>query len=210
MSNIKTSRKNLSDIVYLLLILLLLPIFFYKLGHSSLVSWDEAWYGVISKNILKTGDYLNLVYNNEPYFDHPPFGFWLQSLSINFFGPSEFAIRFPAAVLGFLTLVAVYSSLSLAEIGEANFDYYYGMIYITSSSAVLSAATLGARIFRQGVLGKAWLLLVLGIVLQSSGDVWYFYLETFEQYYLTHPVDLFWYASYMTIIYALFKHKKII
>jgi len=109
-----------------------------------------------------------------------------------------------------IMLVAAYSSLSLAEIGEANFDYYYGMIYIVSSSIVLSAATLGARIFRQGVLGKAWLLLVLGIVLQSTGDVWYFYLETFEQYYLTHPVDLFWYASYMTIIYALFKHKKII
>lgn len=109
-----------------------------------------------------------------------------------------------------ILLAMTYSSLSLAEIGEANFDYYYGMLYIISSSTVLSAAILGARMFRRGVLGKAWLLLVIGIALQSSGDVWYFYLETFEQYYLTHPVDLLWYGSYMTIIYALYKHKKII
>ena len=109
-----------------------------------------------------------------------------------------------------IALVSAYSFLSLAEIGEANFDYYYGMMYIVSSSVTLSAAILGARMFRKGVLGKAWLLLVLGIVLQTSGDVWYFYLEINESYYMTHPVDLFWYASYMTIIYALYKHKKII
>lgn len=85
-----------------------LPLFFYKLGQSSLVSWDEAWYAEIARNILKTGDFLNLVWNGNGYFDHPPVGFWMIALGEVLFGNSEFGVRFASAFIGFLTLVATY------------------------------------------------------------------------------------------------------
>ena len=44
----------------LLLFLPLLPLFFYKLGQSSLTSYDEAWYGSIAKQIIQNGDLINL------------------------------------------------------------------------------------------------------------------------------------------------------
>lgn len=109
-----------------------------------------------------------------------------------------------------IILVSIYSILSLQEIGEANFDYYYGLIFILATSAVLSMSILGASIFKQSLLGIAWLILVVGILLNAIGDIWYYYLETFDQYSISHPVNLFWWASYMVIVYALYKHKEAI
>ncbi len=98
--------------IYLLLLLFtitaLSPLFFYRLGQSSLVSWDEAWYGAIAKNILKSGDFLNLRFNDSRFADHPPAGFWLMALSIKIFGISEFGVRAASAILGFLTLALIF------------------------------------------------------------------------------------------------------
>lgn len=86
----------------------LLPIFFFKLGQSSLVSFDEAWYATIAKNILITGDPINLVFDGGPFLDHPPFGFWLIAGSFKLLGISAFAARFAPALCGFLSLIFIY------------------------------------------------------------------------------------------------------
>jgi len=131
-------------------------------------------------------------------------------LNIRFFKPKIslftklWVIAIPAAI------ISVYSVLSFEKQGEANFTFYTGLIYVVMSSIILSGTLLGARVFKQGVLGKAWLVLLIGIILQTSGDVWYGYLDTFDQYTLTHPMNLLYYASYMVITYALYKHQKII
>lgn len=81
---------------------------FNFLTNVSLSSWDEAWYGVISKNILKTGDFINLVFNGKPYFDHPPFALWLQAISMKLLGISELSVRLPSFILGIGTLIVVF------------------------------------------------------------------------------------------------------
>lgn len=100
-------KKHL-ELLSIFLILLPSPLFFYKLGQSSLVSFDEAWYGAIARKIVESGDLLNLTFNFKPYFDHPPFGFWLMALSIKILGVSELAVRFPSALLGLVSLVVLY------------------------------------------------------------------------------------------------------
>jgi hypothetical protein len=107
-------------------------------------------------------------------------------------------------------IVIGYSSLALSEIGEANFDFYYGVVFVSSTSIVLALALLGAIVFRGGALGIVWVLLLLGILLTSVGDIWYFHLELFDAYGPGHPVELLWYTGYWTIFYALYKHRKII
>lgn len=94
-------------LIYLIL-LSTLPLFFYKLGQSSLVSWDEAWYGGIARNILKTNDFFNLSWNGNGYHDHPPFGFWMIAISYKIFGINEFSTRFFQALAGFLSVVFLY------------------------------------------------------------------------------------------------------
>ena len=71
-------------------------------------SWDEAWYGAIAKNLLSGGNPFRLYFAGQPYFDHPPLGFWLQAMALKIFGVTEFGVRFPAAFLGFATLIVVY------------------------------------------------------------------------------------------------------
>lgn len=81
---------------------------FNFLGRVTLSSWDEAWYAVISRNILQRGDLLNLWFNGRPFYDHPPFVFWLQALFIKLFGGSEIAVRLPSFLLGLLSLIFVF------------------------------------------------------------------------------------------------------
>lgn len=96
------------DLLALLIISLLAPLFFYKLGQSSLVSWDEAWYAAIARNILNDRDILHLTFNGGIYLDHPPLGFWLMAATLILGGSNEFWVRFPQAILGLGGLAGLY------------------------------------------------------------------------------------------------------
>lgn len=110
------------DLLAILLLFLTLPLFFYKLGQSSLVSWDEAWYGEIARNILKNNDFLHLTFNGNPYTDHPPFGFWLIAISFKLFGVNEFWTRFAPALVGFLGVLLTYF------LGKQLFNRHVGLL----------------------------------------------------------------------------------
>lgn len=118
------------DLILILLLFLTTPLFFFKLGQNSLVSFDEAWYAEISKNILKTNDFLNLYWNGEYYIDHPPANFWLTTASFKLLGINEFSARFPQALMGFLSLVVLFF------IGKEFFNRGIGLV---SSFALASS-----------------------------------------------------------------------
>ena len=109
-----------------------------------------------------------------------------------------------------IAIVILYLLLSVHEDVEIDTIFYTGLLFVIGSSSLLSLGLLGAIVFRGGVLGIAWLLLLIGILLTTIGDVWYYYIEIPGTYYSGHPVELLWYTSYWSIIYALYKHKRII
>jgi len=109
-----------------------------------------------------------------------------------------------------VTIVVFYVLFSLYEIDEINFDFYYGTVFVLATSITLTFTILGTKIFKKGVLGKSWLILLFGILALTFADDWYYYLETFGGYDLTHPVNILWYAGYWIVVYALIKHKEII
>jgi 4-amino-4-deoxy-L-arabinose transferase-like glycosyltransferase len=99
------------------------PSFFYKLGDSSLYSFDEAWYGTIAKNISITHDPLNLYFNGGRFADHPPTGFWFIALTQNIFGPNEFGTRAAAALFGLACLALIFilgSQIASPAVGLAS------------------------------------------------------------------------------------------
>lgn len=73
-----------------------------------MVSWDEAWYAEIARNIVQSGDLLNLSWSGQPYFDHPPAGFWLIALAFKLFGVSEFTARLMPALAGLFSVLLIY------------------------------------------------------------------------------------------------------
>ena len=133
-------------------------------------------------------------------------------INIRFFSPKLnkilkiWLIVFPISILISYAMLSGFGSDEF----EPNFDFYYGMIFVYASSLTLSVAIIGAIIFKEGVIGKAWVLLVIGILCNTIGDIWYYNLEIFGQYDLGHPVNLFWYAGYLIVIYALIKHSKVL
>jgi 4-amino-4-deoxy-L-arabinose transferase-like glycosyltransferase len=104
----KHKNKILPYIFILALIFLFSFLFFYRLDYNTLVSWDEAWYASIARDILKSGNWIDTSFNGKPFYDHPPLGFWLMALSYKIFGINEFSARFPSAFLGLLTIILVF------------------------------------------------------------------------------------------------------
>lgn len=142
------------------------------------------------------------------FFSLYPFALIHLILNIRFFN-SKFSLLDKTWLFVFpASMILVYTFFSLIVFEEPDFDFYYGIIFVSGSSVTMAFAVLAAKIFHKGALGIAWLLLVLAILANTLGDVWYYYLEVVGEYGLGHPVNLFWYVSYWFIVYALYKHKK--
>ena len=110
-------------------------------------------------------------------------------------------------------IVILYMAIAYNEWGdyeELPFDLFYGTIFVAGAAVLLAFAVVGAAVFRHSILGKVWLLLAIGIFIQSIADVWYYFDEIFEAYDITHPTNLLWNFAFMIIIYALYKHRKVI
>ncbi|MBI2018470.1 glycosyltransferase family 39 protein [Candidatus Daviesbacteria bacterium] len=132
MKPFKTISPNyLFYLIVSVLVILTLPLFLYKLGQTSLVSWDEAWYAEVARNILKTGNIINLSWNNRLYTDHPPTGYWIMALTYKIFGINEFWTRFPSALAGIISIIL------LCFLGRKLFNPLVGLI----SGIALSSAT---------------------------------------------------------------------
>lgn len=94
-------------VVFIFLTLFAFFILFYNLGKPALDNWDEAWYGEVTKQILRTKDFIALYWNGEYFFEKPPLYMWLSALFSSLFGFSEFSLRFTSALSGLLIIVLV-------------------------------------------------------------------------------------------------------
>lgn len=74
----------------------------------TMASWDEAWYGSIAQEIVKSGDIFHLNWNGAPFYDHPPMGMWFMALSYKLFGVSEFSSRLPSVLFGMGSVILLY------------------------------------------------------------------------------------------------------
>ena len=81
---------------------------FAKLHLGDLGGYDDAVYAHEGKRMLVTGQWWTVYLNGQPDFDKPPMFVWLEALSMMVFGVSDFAARFPPALLGFGSILMVY------------------------------------------------------------------------------------------------------
>jgi len=73
-----------------------------------LIDTTEARYGEIARIMAETNDWITPWFNYDvPFWGKPPLSFWLQALSLQLFGLTEFAARLPSwlANLGMLALI---------------------------------------------------------------------------------------------------------
>ncbi len=80
-------------------------LFFLGLGRLPLLEPDEGRNAEVAREMLFSGDWITPHFNELPYLDKPVVFFWLVAGSFRLWGISEWAARFPSAVMALVTLL---------------------------------------------------------------------------------------------------------
>ena len=76
--------------------------------HLSLLEGSEGLYAGIAGEMKRRGEFFDLTYQGIPYFNKPPFFFWLLGLSTSIWGDNEVALRIPGSLAAVGTIALVY------------------------------------------------------------------------------------------------------
>lgn len=69
---------------------------------------DASQYAEISREMLKSGDYLHVFDRGRDYLDKPPFLFWVSAGSMKILGVNNFGYKLPSILFALLALFATY------------------------------------------------------------------------------------------------------
>ena len=100
------------------------------LGSVHLFDWDEINFAESSREMLVSKNFFQVQINYEPFMEKPPLFFWLQSFSMFVFGVTEFAARFPNAIFGVLTMLALFKIGRVLR--SEKFGFIWALIYFGS------------------------------------------------------------------------------
>jgi 4-amino-4-deoxy-L-arabinose transferase-like glycosyltransferase len=112
------------------------------LGATHLFDWDEVNFAEASREMLVTSNYSIPQIEFQPFWEKPPLFFWLQVICMKIFGINEFASRFPNAVCGIITLLALY------RIGKRQLNETFGWIWVF----VYAGSLLPQFYFKSGII----------------------------------------------------------
>jgi len=128
---------------YTMMFALLGAVFFIPfLGAVHLFDWDEVNFAEISREMVITKDYTRIYVDFLPFWEKPPFFFWLQALAMQGFGINEFAARLPNAICGLITLPLLY------KIGRTIHNHRLGIIW----AGIYLGSILPHLYFRSGII----------------------------------------------------------
>ncbi len=133
----------------LLILTVLLVLFFgFKLGERALWSPDEGRYSEVAREMVVSGDYVTPRLDGVKFFKKPPFFYWLETLSIRAFGLSETALRLWPALFALGGCLAVYAAARklfgrrsglIAAVVLATSGLHYAMSRVANLDMILSA-----------------------------------------------------------------------
>lgn len=162
MSDPELYTRRKTYLVYLGIISISLFLLLPFLGSVHLFDSDEVNYAESAREMILTGDYMNVQIDFEPFPEKPPLFIWLQVLSMKAFGINEFAARLPNVLCGVVTLMLLYF------IGRRLYGHRFGIYWILS----YGAAILPFFFFKSGIIDP-WFNLFIFL-----GMVWFiFYLD---------------------------------
>lgn len=141
---------------------------FFRLGDFPLFDVDEGAFSEATREMLERGDFVTTWLNGELRFDKPILTYWLQALSVSWFGLDEFALRLPSALAsaGWVVAVLVFTR---RQAGEA----------AGYAAAFIAATTLGVTVIGRGAIADALLNLFLAL---SMFDIYRYLVEPRVRY----------------------------
>lgn len=123
---------------FVLLACLSALLLFGNLHRGDLSGYDDAVYAHEGKQMLLSGDWWTVRLNGRLDFDKPPLFVWLEAVSFSVFGLSDWAAKFPAALLGFGTLLLVYAIAR--ELSDSTWVANLALVVLASTQYFLKYA----------------------------------------------------------------------
>ncbi len=195
--------KKVINIILFLLIIFDIYICFYHLGKAPLDNWDEAWYGEVTKQMLKSHNFIIPMWNGMPFFEKPPLYMWLSAFFSIFLRLSEFSIRFTSAVSGILILTGVIYWVNKK----------FGIIPSIAAFATLALNNLFIWRVRSGnldALTAFFVFISFFLILWKSKKRFVFLGLCFALLYLTKGSFVFFPMSIFIIHELLFRRKMLL
>ncbi len=112
------------------------------LGGVHLFDWDEINFAEAAREMLVLEDYLRVYIDFRPFWEKPPFFFWLQALAMKVLGTGEYAARLPNALCGILTPVLLF------RIGMKLRSIRFGLLW----AGAYIGSTLPFLYFKSGII----------------------------------------------------------
>jgi 4-amino-4-deoxy-L-arabinose transferase-like glycosyltransferase len=180
-------------------------VFSANLGSGSLNSWDEAFYAGVSREIVKTGDWIHLRWAGSPWSDKPPLYMWVTAALFKTIGINEFAVRFFSAICGAGTVMLAYL-LGLR---------LYGRREAFASALILLSTWHFILIGRQGMLDVpltffAALAIYLFVIRESSSKALLFLPIAIALAFMTKSIAAFFIPLVIILSLVLAKDIRIL
>src|SRR5512136_1467137 len=82
--------------------------YFVKLGATSIIDANEAFYAETPREMIESGDYISPAFNYEPRLNKPPLSYWVVAAFYKAFGVSLSAARLPIAIGAMILLATAF------------------------------------------------------------------------------------------------------
>jgi 4-amino-4-deoxy-L-arabinose transferase-like glycosyltransferase len=129
----RTVRRDL-----LLLCLVGVALFFWRLGSHDLWPSDEPRFANVAREMRARGDYAVLSLNDRLYTDKPPLFFWaINGFGLLCGGVNEWSARLPSATAGLLTLFIIY--ILGRELYDRRVGLLGALVFATSAEIAIRA-----------------------------------------------------------------------
>ncbi|WP_456392002.1 ArnT family glycosyltransferase [Persephonella sp.] len=121
--DIKNTEKLLENRWFIaLFVFFTVFVYFWNIWLNDIWIPNEAFYAEAAREMLESGNFLDIYYNYEPRFNKPPMTYWMVVFSYLVFGINEFATRLP------IVLSALGSNLLVYLIGKELYGRKTGLV----------------------------------------------------------------------------------
>lgn len=115
-------KINKSEKPLLILLILFVVLYFFRLGSVGLIDVDEPRYAEGGREMLESLDFIVPYFNYVVRFDKPILFYWLEAFSMKLFGVNEFSVRLPSVLSACLCLGVLFYFI------RTFFDTFCGLI----------------------------------------------------------------------------------
>ncbi|WP_207514011.1 ArnT family glycosyltransferase [Longitalea luteola] len=111
---------------------------------------DGALYATIAKNMVLSGDFVNMMIEGNDWLDKPHFPFWVTAISFKLFGINSFAYKFPGLI--FWLAGAYYTYAFANKLYNKQTALWAVLVYISIEHLILSNNDVRAEPYLTGLM----------------------------------------------------------